>query len=202
VKELPSKTWGSKSEDPATNLSLNIQDVVETVGAAARRGAASASEKSAVRSKYFDTSDRAAIEKLLRDAAVPADNFSARVDAAQATLHEAAKSHTNSAVSDTTGQANAGPAGFDTGPLTLEASTPNVLGTQSRTMLIKYSIGIAIVALLACMVTFFSGRDVSQLSLALVVLAFACMVIAYLTTMGFGSVELRYGSNDSSDQSK
>lgn len=202
MKGLPSKTSESKSEDPATNLSLTIQDVVGTVGAADRRRAASTSETSAVPSKYFDTSDRAAIEKVLRDASVPADNLSAHVDAAQATLQEAAKSQTNSAVSDKTGQAKAGPAGFHTEPLTLEASAPNVLGTQSRRMLIKYSIGLAVVALLACMATFFSGRDVSQLSLALVVLAFACMVIAYLTTMGFGSVELRYGSNDSSDQSK
>ena len=183
----------SQSEDPATNLAMNVQQVIDRAAAHDAARSAPPTQKPSLHPGYFDTTDTAAIKKALTEVA-PRSTIEEQVKAVQAALQKAA--------SQTPTSANATPDATERlqQPLTLTASAPNVLGGKSRRLLVRSAVVVAIIAVGTALVVFFSGKNPGQLPIALVGLSFTCIVVAYLTTMGFGSVKFNYGDDKSAKQ--
>jgi hypothetical protein len=75
----------------------------------------------------------------------------------------------------------------------LDVSAPNVLGTSNRTRLAVVTQAIASIAVVSAVVVLFATQNTERIALLLIGLAGLCVVVAYLTTMGFGSVKFQYG---------
>lgn len=173
----------SLSEDPATNLAENVKIVIEAHNTSRATDAARAT---AARFAHFDLQDKATIGRAL-GAADNAGDGEAKIAAVQNVLQSAADAAAGAPVDNTAGGT---PSPSEVG---LDASAPNVLGTQNRSRLALFTEVIAVLAVVAAVGVLFSTKDTERVSLLLIGLAGLCVVVAYLTTMGFGQVRFHYG---------
>lgn len=177
------------SEDPTTNLAMNMSRVAQ----ATSQGLPQSPEVSGAASpNYFNLADRRALETLVQTLnATPEPER--KLVAAEQVLRESATEEARNATKNAASPV-AVPEEFG-----LEASAPNVLGSRSRAQLAKATQGIAVAAVLAAVAVLFFDKDTERVATLLVALAIVAVFVAYLTTMGFGTIQMRLGPKGSTD---
>lgn len=175
------------SEDPTTNLALALEKVVRTTAGPAAKQMTGAAD-----ANYFNVRNQAAVRALVDTVAAAPSNSDGKVQAAQKALDASAGDEAKE-TDDV--------AGIVPKQVEVSASAPNVLGSGSRTQLAKATQALAVLAILASVVVFFVDESTDRVALLFVVLSIVCVVVAYLTTMGFGTVNMRIGPKDTTDDS-